>query len=217
MKTVLLPVKGLSDAKQRLAPALKPAERSALARAMLTDVLAAISGSHSTERAIVITASPEVRDLSLGFGFEVVDESIVAGHSAAVNRMTSELRTVSSRLLSIASDLPTLRAEEIDRVLDADCEGLALIPSRDQTGTNGVLMQPGCRIEMDYGADSLRRHLASAKACRLRVDVLDIPGIRFDVDTPQDLFDLMDAHPVETRTWSYLSESGLEGYLRALR
>ena len=217
MKTVLLPVKGFSDAKQRLAPALKPNERSALARAMLTDVLAAISGSHSTERAIVITASAEIRDLSLGFGFEVVDESIVAGHSAAVNRMTSELGTIASRLLSIASDLPTLRAEEIDGVLDADREGLALIPSRDQTGTNGVLMQPGCRIEMDYGADSLRRHLASAQARGLRVDVLDIPGIRFDVDTPQDLFELMDARPVETHTWSYLSGSGLEGYLRALR
>ena len=217
MKTVLLPVKGLSEAKQRLAPALNPTERSALARAMLTDVMAAISGSHSTERAIVITASAEVRDLSLGFGFEVVDENIVAGHSAAVNRMTLELRTVASRLLSIASDLPTLRAQEIDGVLDADCEGLALIPSRDQTGTNGVLMQPGCRIEMDYGTDSLHRHLASAQACRLPVDVLDIPGILFDVDTPQDLFELMDARPVETRTWSYLSGSGLERYLRAQR
>ena len=217
MKTVLLPVKGFSDAKQRLAPALKPAERSALARAMLTDVLTAISGSHSTERAIVITASAEIRDLSLDFGFEVVEESIAAGHSAAVNRMTFELRTVASRMLSIASDLPMLRAEEIDGVLDADCEGLALIPSRDETGTNGVLMQPGCRIEMDYGTDSLHRHLASAQACRLRVDVLDIPGIRFDIDTPQDLFELIEAGPVGTRTRNYLSESGLEGCLRATR
>ena len=131
--------------------------------------------------------------------------------------MTFELRTVASRLLSIASDLPMLRAEEIDGVLDANCAGLALIPSRDQTGTNGVLMQPGCRIEMDYGTGSLRRHLASAQACRLRVDVLDIPGIRFDIDTPQDLSDLIDAGPIGTRTWSYLSGSRLERSLRALR
>ncbi len=217
MKTVLLPVKGFSEAKQRLAPVLNPTERSALARAMLRDVLAAVGGSHSTDRAIVITASGEVRDLSLGFGFEVVDENIVAGHSAAVNRMTLELGAVASRLLSIASDLPTIRAHEIDGVLDADYDGLALIRSRDQTGTNGVLMQPGCRIEMEYGTDSLRRHLASAKACHLPVDVLDIPGIGFDVDTAKDLFDLMDTRPVDTHTGSYLSRGGLERSLRALR
>ncbi len=216
MKTVLLPVKGFSEAKQRLAPVLNPTERSALARAMLKDVLAAVAGSRSTERAIVITASSEVRDLSLGFGFEVVDENTVAGHSAAVNRMTLELGTGASRLLSIASDLPTLRADEIDGVLDADFDGLALMPSRDQTGTNGVLMQPGRRIEMEYGTDSLRRHLASAQASRLSVDVVDIPGIRFDVDTAKDLFDLMDTRPLDTHTWSYLSRGGPERSLRAL-
>jgi len=182
---------------------------------MLTDVLVAISAS-DTDRAIVITASAEVRDLTFSFGFEVVNEHIAMGHSAAVNRMTLDLRSVASRLLSIPSDLPTLQPGEIDAVLDFDHDGLILLPSRDQAGTNGVLMKPDCRIEMDYGPNSLERHRAAAAARLLSVKLLDVPGIQFDVDTPNDLFDLIDTHPVDTHTWTYLSTSGLDRTLGTL-
>ena len=41
---LLIPVKGLSTAKQRLAPALSQSQRSQLAEAMLRDVMAAAFG-----------------------------------------------------------------------------------------------------------------------------------------------------------------------------
>ena len=44
---VLVPVKPLSEAKSRLAPALAIEDRQALVRAMLADVLAAVRAAHA--------------------------------------------------------------------------------------------------------------------------------------------------------------------------
>ena len=209
MRTVLLSVKGFNTAKQRLATSLTAGERSNLARAMLKDVTRAINESELTQRRIVITASSEVRDFVSSVGFEVVDEPEPRGQSAAINQMTEELSPGSSLLLSLPSDLPMLVGKEIDEVFATQEKGSAFIPSRDGTGTNGVLMKPGVRIEMDYGPDSLKRHLDRAAKSELLVSLLKIPGIAFDLDTPCDLADFIDLEPTDTETWKSVRKDSL--------
>src|SRR5436853_5861356 len=119
MKTVLLPVKTFCNAKQRLAPAIDPGTRAGLPRAMCTDVMNALPQTHAAERVIVFTAADEVIELARPFGFDVVREESVDGHSAAVNQMVSELSSSSARILSIAIDLPRLVPSQIDFALDA--------------------------------------------------------------------------------------------------
>src|SRR5215831_9902490 len=113
MKTVLLPVKDFRQAKQRLASALSPAQRSGLARAMLSDVLQALADSRRPERIVVYTACDEVREVVRPFTFDIVWEAAVSGHSDAVNFMVGQLSTSASRILSLAADLPTITAQEI--------------------------------------------------------------------------------------------------------
>src|SRR4051812_5083488 len=108
MKTVLLPVKMFANAKQRLAGAIDPEMRTGLARAMCTDVMNALARTSVPERVIVFTAADEVIELAARFGFDVVQEKSVDGHSAAVNQMVEELLSSSARILSIAIDLPRL-------------------------------------------------------------------------------------------------------------
>ena len=98
MKTVLLPVKDFKDAKQRLVPALDALTRAGLARAMLLDVLNVLRRARTPQRVVVFTASLEVIQMAKVFGFEVVLEPSVDGHSAAVNRMVAELSANSSRI-----------------------------------------------------------------------------------------------------------------------
>src|SRR5947207_2014962 len=140
MKTVLLPVKDFNNAKQRLAPAVDAETRAGLARAMLADVLDVLAMARAPERVVVFTASDEVFELVQPFGFAVVLEESVDGHSAAVNQMVQELFATSTRILSIAGDLPRLVPSEIDFALNAASEPITLIPSRDWTGTNGVVL-----------------------------------------------------------------------------
>src|SRR5262245_45888724 len=134
MKTVLLPVKDFRHAKQRLASALDAETRIQLARAMLSDVLDALSRATVPDWVVVFTASSEVAQMAWSFGFDVIIESAVDGHSAAVNLMVAELSGDSTQILSIAGDLPKLQADEIDFVMNNATEPITVLPSRDGTG-----------------------------------------------------------------------------------
>src|SRR5437667_2436604 len=204
MKTVLLPVKDFANAKQRLSAKLDPPARAGLARAMCLDVLKTLAETHVPNRVVVFTAADEVIQMARPFGFDVVLEKSVDGHSAAVNHMVSELLSSSSRILSIASDLPRLVPSEIDFALDAASDPVTLIPSRDWTGTNGVVFISPARIAMEYGEGSLRRHLSKASAAGLRSDVMNLPGIAFDIDTPADLQAFLEDPRKDSETWRYL-------------
>lgn len=206
MKTVLLPVKDFRDAKQRLIPALDSSSRAGLMRAMLRDVLRALSLARSPERVVVFTACTEVIELATPYGFEVVMEQEVQGHSAAVNQMVDTLSSTGTRILSIAADLPRLTPSEVDFALEAVSEPVTLLPSRDWTGTNGVVFIPPARIAMEYGEGSFRRHLSKASAAGLRSDVMNLPGIAFDIDTPEDLKAFLDDPRTDSETWRYLRQ-----------
>ena len=177
MKTVLLPVKDFKDSKQRLVSALDANTRAELARAMLTDVLNAIARARTPQRVVVFSSAEEIMELAKTFGFDAVFEKSVAGHSAAVNAMVEELSQASTRILSIAADLPRLVPSEIDFALDAASEPITLIPSRNWTGTNGVVFITPARITMEYGEGSFRRHLSKAAATGLRSDVMRHPKL----------------------------------------
>jgi 2-phospho-L-lactate guanylyltransferase len=172
---------------------------------MLSDVMRAISRARKVERVIIFTAADEVTHMARSFGFDVMIERSVEGHSAAVNQMVGELSATSSRILSLAGDLPRLASTDVDFVLEAASDPITLVPSSDWTGTNGVVFIPPARITMEYGPGSFRRHLSKATAAGLPVDVLSVPGIAFDVDTPEDLQSFLDDPRKDSETWRYLS------------
>jgi 2-phospho-L-lactate guanylyltransferase len=205
MRTLLLPVKDFRDAKQRLSARLAPSQRAALARAMLSDVLSAISRARLPERVVVFTASDQVADIARPYDFDIIEEVSVQGHSAAVNQMVQELSAKASQLLSIAADLPLLEPNEVDCMFESSQADVNLVPSLDGTGTNAVLFMLPARIEMQYGADSLKRHLSGARAAGLKADVLRIPGIEFDVDTPEDLALFRQRGSSRSHAWRYIS------------
>ena len=207
MNTVLLPVKDFKDSKKRLVPALDAPARAGLAQAMLTDVLTILARARAPQRIVVFTAADEVIQMTKPFGFETVFEESVEGHSAAVNHMVGELAATSSRILSIAADLPRLVPSEIDFAFNAASEPITFIPSRDWTGTNGVLFIPPARIAMEYGQGSFRRHLSKASAAGIRSDVMDLPGIAFDIDTPEDLQAFLADPRKDGETWRYLRQA----------
>lgn len=204
MKTVLLPVKDFRNAKQRLSAALDADARAGLARAMLSDVLKVLTETHVPQRVLVYTASEEIVEMARGAGLDAAFETEVVGHSAAVNRMVAELSLSASLILSIASDLPKLAASDIDFVLSNVSEPITLIPSRDGAGTNGVMFLPPAQIRMEYGEGSFRRHLSKAAAAGHRAEVMNVPGIAFDIDTPEDLQAFLDDPRTGSDTWRYL-------------
>ena len=195
-----VPVKDLVNAKQRLIPALRTADRAALAAAMLEDVLTALVGAQ-IDRIWVVTADAAVAALVRARGVEPLGEDANRGHTAAVARAQAEAVRIGARVfVTIPGDVPCVTADEIARLVAAAAPGRpAFAPSRSGLGTNGVALAPPDAMPLTFGEPSFDNHLAAARARGLEPRVLKLPGLGLDVDSPDDLAALI-AAPAATAT-----------------
>jgi 2-phospho-L-lactate/phosphoenolpyruvate guanylyltransferase len=202
---ILVPVKGFETAKQRLASVLSAGERSALARAMLEDVLRSLAKCGDRVPVTLISGDREAQRIANGFGFGIIEDPDAAGETQAVAAAirACEERSISS-VLVLPGDIPLVEGHEIHAVLDAlpnpaGAPGAVLVPAHDGRGTNAALLRPPGLFELRFGNDSFEPHLRAARETSQDCRVLRLPGIGLDVDNPADLRQLLQA---ETRTAS---------------
>src|SRR6266852_3331977 len=187
MIVAAVPIKDLSDAKQRLASVLTLAERDQLARAMLRDVLRALAAAE-LDRIWVVTREPVI-------------EAENRGHTAAVALAQAEAARQGARVfLTVPGDVPRVTAEELRRLACAAGEGApAFVPSRSGLGTNGVALAPPDAMTLTFGEPSFAHHLETARKRGLAPRVLALPGLGLDIDAPEDLTALL-AEDITTET-----------------
>ena len=188
---ILLPVKNLVKAKQRLASALDQSTRTELAQLMLSDVVAAIAAFAGDEVALA-TSDPFATELAGRFGFEVIrDESNISETDAIeMATRTCEARGVQSTLV-MPADIPLIEAAELRAIYQASPDaGSVLVPSTDKRGTNAVLRRPASLFPLRFVNDSFTPHLSAAIATNKSCVVLSLPGVGLDIDTPEDLHEL---------------------------
>jgi 2-phospho-L-lactate guanylyltransferase len=117
----ILPVKRFSAAKSRLgASGVAETLRERLARAMVADVLLALTHSHAIERTFVVTREPSFAAVSEEHGALILEDRADAGQSAAVALGVSRaLHDGFARVLCIPGDCPALDPSELDALLAA--------------------------------------------------------------------------------------------------
>jgi 2-phospho-L-lactate guanylyltransferase len=191
---ILVPVKNLADAKQRLSPVLSPQERLALAQAMCEDVLQALARWQSRPAVMVVTSDSFTRDLAARFNFEVVPDNN-SGETNAIEMATAVCRERGAdSTLVVPADIPLIDGSELQKIVDsAPAGGAVLVPDAAGRGTNAAWRSPGDLFPLRFGNDSFLPHLAAAKATGLPCVVLELPGIARDVDRPEDLRELAGA------------------------
>lgn len=190
MRYLLIPVKDLRHAKQRLAPVLSAAERLGLATELLERTLRIATSSRLADRIAIVTNYQPARELAEKLSLEVIAETTQSSESESVDFGSREaIRRGATAVLRLPIDLPLLTAEDIDAVFAADTGGATavLVPSRDGTGTNAILRRPPDAFPSQFGPGSFARHLAAARAVGLTCHILVNPNIAFDVDDPDDL------------------------------
>lgn len=69
----------------------------------------------------------------------------------------------------------------------SDTAVLRIAPDEAGIGTNAIYVRPPDLLAFEYGEGSCLRHVERARARGVRVDRIDRPGLRFDLDTPEDL------------------------------
>jgi 2-phospho-L-lactate/phosphoenolpyruvate guanylyltransferase len=187
----ILPVKSFAQAKQRLGASLADPLRLTLARAMVADVLAALSQASSIERTIVVTREPDVSRAALAGGAIVIPDAGERGQSvAAALGVACAMAEGFDRVLCVPGDCPALHPAELERMLaghDSDRDGVVVLPDRHGTGTNGLLLCPPDAIEPSFGPDSCERHVALARAAGHGCRVERLGSLLLDIDTGADL------------------------------
>ena len=176
---VLVPVKAFAAAKLRLAPALDPHQREALARSMAERVLLA-SGDLPVA---VACDDDDVRDWAFEHGTQVIwtpdlglNGAVEAGVAALAADGIAQV-VVAHADLPLATDLAWL----------ARFGGVTLVPDRHDDGTNVACVPARSGFRFSYGAASFERHRAEARRLSLPLHVARVPALGWDVDVPEDL------------------------------
>jgi len=193
--TAIIPVKRFRAAKQRLAEAVGPPGRAALAKAMLADVLAAVTTSELVERVVVVTGEGRAEKVALDVSrgvktpVEVMRDPEDTGHSEAATLGIVRAKALGAGAVAVLpGDCPLLDPRELDAALGRlGDEGVIVVPDRHGTGTNALLMCPGDAIAPGFGPDSCDRHVERARRRDLAVAVDELPSLGLDLDTFDDL------------------------------
>src|SRR5258708_13035938 len=135
MRALLLPVKDLNNAKQRLMGVLTPEERFGLAEAMLKDTIRAVQGVKCAEKIFVVTNYKPAMYLAEESGWEILQEEqqISESHSVDAASKISEQRGITA-LLRVPLDVPLVQASGIDALMAVECEKPALVILPSPTG-----------------------------------------------------------------------------------
>jgi 2-phospho-L-lactate/phosphoenolpyruvate guanylyltransferase len=214
---ILIPVKNLGSAKQRLGTVLDQASRTELAQAMLHDVVDAASAVQNRPPCALVTVDQFALSLARHYEFEVISDPENSGETEAIEMATKlcTARGVESTLV-IPADIPLIRTSELEQILaNAPQEGSLLVPAADGRGTNAAFRRPANLFPLRFGNDSFKPHLAAARATGKPCTVLEFPGIGLDVDNPSDLEHLL-SQPGKTRSQSLLHQWRFKGRVLAM-
>lgn len=196
---ILIPVKNLKDAKQRLAPVLDQPERTELARAMLQDVADAVAAWKERPEVAIVSCDSFAISLACRYGFEVIADHRNSGETEAIEMATQVCESRGLDTLVIPGDVPLIQPEDLQAIYNNAPEvGTVLVPAGDNRGTNGVLRRPAALFPLRFGNDSFKPHVAAARATGKPVVILPVRGLAVDVDDPEDLQRLIHL-PGETR------------------
>ncbi|HEX8814372.1 MAG TPA: 2-phospho-L-lactate guanylyltransferase [Terriglobales bacterium] len=186
---ILVPVKNLSTAKQRLAALLDQPTRTALAKAMLQDVMEAIHAWRERPPVALVTSDEFAMSAAQKFGFEIIPDKENRSETDAIAMATEVCvqRRVESTLV-IPADIPLVTPADLERITrSVPSDGSVLVASHDHRGSNAIWRKPADLFPLRFGSDSFQPHLAAARATRKPCVVLTLPGIGLDVDDPSDL------------------------------
>jgi 2-phospho-L-lactate guanylyltransferase len=187
---VIIPVKSLSEGKQRLARILGEKERKKLTFCMLQDVLSVVLRSEKVNEAVVVSPDREILRLAKKLGAVALAEKANLGVNMAVSAGIKYcVRRRSPPVLVLPADIPLVSGWDLETMasLGFSKPSIVICPSLRLNGTNALLLNPPDIIETSYDADSFRGHLSAGRLKGLRVKVYLSGRVMLDLDVPEDL------------------------------
>ena len=210
---IVVPVRSLADGKRRLASVLDPGERATLVRRLFARTVE--TALEAGPPVLVVSPDPDALALARRCGAEGLLEPPPTGLNRALELAARTLvEQGAAALLVVSADLPDIDTADLHAMLPtavSDPGGAAagrgsseetapppgratgpdaavrIAPDAAGSGTNALYVRPPGLLVFEYGDGSCPRHLEQARARGARIERVDRPGLRFDLDTPDDL------------------------------
>lgn len=187
---VIVPMKPLHLAKQRLRAALTDKQREHLALRMFEHVLATITLSRIATLAAVVSADDHVLARARLRGFTPVREDRPGYNRAVRQGIDWALSEGANAVLILPADLPQLMPADLHALAGlASRPGpvVAVAPDAHHRGTNALLLRPPDVLSPSFGDDSFQRHCQIARDLGMIPVIFDSPTLSHDVDWPEDV------------------------------
>ena len=207
----VIPVKQISQAKQRLSKILSSEERRDFFSAMLEDVLSMMVKIDFFEKIILATNCPHAISIAGRHSITHFETGPDDGLNQAAGETVNHLLENGIRdMFLIPADIPLITEEEINSAIKAhpSAPSLTIVPSRDKLGSNCLLLSPPSMMPLKFGPDSYFRHLEIAQSNGLKINTMELPGFGLDIDEPTDLFELLNLEG-DTRSQKYIRHLNL--------
>jgi 2-phospho-L-lactate guanylyltransferase len=184
---LVIAVKHLGIAKTRLAPVFSAETRERVVLAMLVDTIAAAAAVSTVRSITVVTPDEAAAAAAIELGAEVLPDPTPDGHPNPLNNAlrAAEVaaRASAPNIVVLQGDLPALQTQELTEAISAArAYPRSFVSDRHGTGTS-ALFAFVTALDPQFGTGSAARHSLSG-AHEL---IGDWPGLRSDIDTPDDL------------------------------
>jgi 2-phospho-L-lactate guanylyltransferase (CobY/MobA/RfbA family) len=161
---------------------MSPAERARVAEVMLESTLEIATQTRLADRIAMVTLFEPAIVLARRYGIEVIIEKEQYSESRSIDYGTGELvRAGATSILRLPIDLPLLRVEDIDRILEHERSCRRRSPFHRVT----ALVRMRCCVARGYLQISLRtraaQHLAAAEQAGIDCEVMRLPRIALDM------------------------------------
>jgi 2-phospho-L-lactate guanylyltransferase len=184
---LIIAVKRLTAAKSRLSALFDAGAREHVVLAMLLDTITAARDAAGVGSVTVVTPDPVAARAATGLGAVVVADPTGPEHPDPLNNaILAACGPVLARtpnVVVLQGDLPALRSAELSAALAcAELHPRSFVADRQGTGT-AALFAFGVPLDPRFGTDSATSHRDSGA-----VELVGAwPGLRCDIDTPDDL------------------------------
>lgn len=160
----LIPLRSLTEGKQRLREVLSAADRARLVQQLFARTYRALHESGVVGHVAVISPDPALLDWARQWNVQPIvqaDRGLNAGLEHGRRVLLAERSPRS--LLIILPDLPCVTPHDIRAIGQSIApNSVALATDRDGTGTNALLIDPATTLPFQFGGGSLARHRAAS-------------------------------------------------------
>jgi len=184
---LIIAVKRLGAAKTRLAPVFAAETRERVVLAMLIDTITAASRVSALGSITVVTPDEDAAAAAEQLGTRVLTDPTPDGHADplnnAVNAAAAAVIAETPNIVALQGDLPALQSHELAEAIEAArTYPRSFVADRHGTGTS-ALFAFGVPLDPQFGANSAAAHRNSGA-----IELTGAwPGLRCDIDTPEDL------------------------------